>query len=280
MTTLAALVGADQRGENFYRPCSLYLASDSRISWQISGRTVCWDSGRKVFASRTRPDLLAYVGDVFFPSLALAQIISAIDANALYPENASPLERFSRITMSLKKSFGGLPVESQRGFTIVYATRESEKLDCTFHMFTLTWSPKGGWSEESLDVPHSSSSLLILGSGEAAVEKWQKRWHSSTQGGTSRAIFSAFCNAISSGQDPRSGGAPQLVGLYRIGPGRAFGIVHDDRPFVFGMQMDEIAAAAATVEWRNTVFERCDFKGDLLPDAKRHHVPRGLRKKA
>jgi len=280
MTTLVALVGADQRGQDFYRPCSLYLASDSRITWPVSGRNICWDNGRKVFACTTRPDLLAYVGDVFFPSLALAQIISAIDANAFYPESATPPQRFSLITASLKESFAGLPVENQRGFTIMYATRESEKLDCTFHVFTLTWSLKRGWDEERLEVPQTSSSILVLGSGEAAVEKWQKRWQSSTQGGTSRAVFSAFCNAIYSGQDPRSGGAPQLVGIYRIGPGRTFGIVHKKKPILLGMQIDEVAAAAATVEWRNTVFERCDSKGNLLPTAQRHHVPRGLRKKA
>jgi hypothetical protein len=280
MTTLAALVGADQRGRDLYRPGSLYLASDSRISWEDQNFTLTWDRGRKLFASSSRPDLLGYVGDVFFPSLVLAQVTSAIDVGAMYPTDASPSERFSLIQKSIKASFGGLPENTKRGFIIIYATREMEKLNSTFHMFTLAWNPNAGWAEQSIEVPQRSSTLLVLGSGEAAVEKWHERLNSSSQGSTSRAVFSAFCDAVYSGQDPKTGGAPQLVGLYRIGPGRAFGVVHDGKPFVFGMPLDEASAmGASTLEWRNTFFERCDANGQYLPEAQRHHVPRGLGKR-
>lgn len=74
MTAFAAWVGVDQRG-----PASLYLASDRRISW--SGQPFrTWDSGRKVFACSTHPDVFGYVGDVLFPSLVLGQVATLIDS--------------------------------------------------------------------------------------------------------------------------------------------------------------------------------------------------------
>lgn len=65
MTAFLSWVGVDHRG-----PASLYLASDSRISW-TDNEVRSWDRGRKVFACSRTPDVLGYVGDVLFPSLVL-----------------------------------------------------------------------------------------------------------------------------------------------------------------------------------------------------------------
>lgn len=57
MTSLVVWTGVDSRA-----PASIYLASDSRLSWD-NGDT--WDFGRKVFASHRYPDILGYYGEVF-----------------------------------------------------------------------------------------------------------------------------------------------------------------------------------------------------------------------
>jgi hypothetical protein len=269
MTSFVAWVGADSRG-----PASLYLASDSRISW---GAGSTWDHGRKLFASTRHPDLLGYVGDVLFPSLVLSQLISAINAGALYKIGAMPDERFCCIRDTIRDSFNHLPSSARHTFTIVYGTREGEGIGARFSLWILVWNPVRGWAESTFPLPIRSSSLWVSGSGEDAIQQWQSRWNSSSQGGTSRAVFSAFCSAISSGSDPNSGGAPQLVGLYRKGPARTIGTVAYGTAYLFGMPLPHaVQAQTSEIEWRNVTFERCDATGKRLPDAQRHYTPRGL----
>jgi hypothetical protein len=76
MTTLISWIGVDSR-----KPSSLYIASDSRLSWASSD--AYWDRGRKVFSSKRLPHIWGYCGDVLYPSLALGQIIAAVDNSNL-----------------------------------------------------------------------------------------------------------------------------------------------------------------------------------------------------
>lgn len=269
MTTFAAWIGVDPRG-----PGSIYLASDSRISW---GTALNWDRGRKVFASSNHPDILGYIGDVLFPSLALAQVTSAIDAGVMYSIVASPAERFKQIESSVKASFTLYPKNQRQPFAIIYATREGEFSNSVFHLYILSWNPLVGWKGAEMPMPDKSSTLCILGSGGTALSEWQTRWESSTESGTSRAVFSAFCDALYSDQDPRTGGAPQLVGVYRKGSGRVFGVIYDENPFLFGMRLEkDVASASSDLQWRNRFFERCDAQGRLIQGAKKHRVPESL----
>jgi hypothetical protein len=72
MTTIVAWLGVDSRG-----PASLYLASDSRITW---GPSTSWDVRRKLFVCRTQPYLFGYAGEAFAPTHLLGQITERIDA--------------------------------------------------------------------------------------------------------------------------------------------------------------------------------------------------------
>ena len=63
MTTVIAWAGVDQRAV-----ASLYLASDSRITWQ-NGET--WDRATKVFGAQTQPHMFAFAGDAFFMTQVL-----------------------------------------------------------------------------------------------------------------------------------------------------------------------------------------------------------------
>ena len=107
------------------------------------------------------------------------------------------------------------------------------------------------------------------------VNKWQDRWQSSSQAGTSRAVFSAFCDALRSQEDPKTGGAPQVVGLYRKGTGRCFGVVSENNKFILGLLIDH-NPDDSLVEWRNTLFERCGSDGKRIKTAQVHHAPKGL----
>jgi hypothetical protein len=78
MTTLVCLVGVDQR-----KPSSVYIGSDSRISWGDSDTV--WSQGRKVFACANSPRVFGYVGDVTFPALAIPTIVDLIDKGAVDP---------------------------------------------------------------------------------------------------------------------------------------------------------------------------------------------------
>jgi len=269
MTSFIAWVGVDSRS-----PSSLYLASDSRISWTP---TIGWNHGRKLFASRSSPDALGYVGEVLFPSLALAQITSAIELGALFPANASPPLRIHRVESALKASHDSFPQGMRHPFTIVYAYRESSGMSSQFHIVTFEWAQGSQWTRTSVGLPESSGVVCMFGSGEQVVQKWISRWTSSSQGGTSRAVFSAFCNALSSHEDPQTGGAPQLVGLYRTGPSRVIGISHETTPTLLGMAIDPMECDTdQRLEWRNPAFERCDAFGARLSGAQSHHIPPGL----
>jgi hypothetical protein len=108
------------------------------------------------------------------------------------------------------------------------------------------------------------------GSGSAAVAAALAASHGTRSEGTSRAVFSAFAEALDKGIDVNSGGAPQPVGLYRVGPGRTFGIVDHGRRFLHGLPVIGRVAKHG-LEWRNELFERCDgTTGKRLIDAQRH----------
>jgi hypothetical protein len=150
-------------------------------------------------------------------------------------------------------------------------------MDTSFALFELNWSPAQGWQERSIAVPSGKSAIVaVYGSGEESVKSSLERWEKSEVGRTSRSIFSAFCDSLSSTVDPRSGGAPQLVGLYRKGPAETFGVVYNAQRYLHGLCVDE-SPWLGGVEWRNDLFERCDWKsGQRLEDAQRHARPRQL----
>lgn len=267
MTSLVSWAGVDSRG-----PASIYIATDSRISW---GPGSTWDAGRKVFAGRSRPEVFGYVGDVLFPSLVLGQVADMVET-PLASDGPDAPARFQRIKDLLKSAFESLPASQRRAFQIAYARRQGEGMEAQFRFFALSWSESAGWQSKEENVRGVSDSIVIWGSGSSTVQLWKERWNKSSQGGTSRAVFSSLCDAVGSGNDPLSGGAPQLVGLYRVGSARTIGVVHDGRPFVYGLQVEPADHAGDRLEWRNRLFERCDARGSRLVSAQPHHSPRGL----
>ncbi len=270
MTSLVTWVGVDSRG-----PSSIYLASDSRISWN---NTQAWDYGRKLFVAIKYPDILGYYGDVLFPSQVLGRVIDLIDADLLLTRSDLPQLRLEKIASIVSKSFKKYPREqvAQRTFTVVYCTRHGEGMASVFYLALLSWSDASGWNETWLNIPAESGIIGIFGSGERAVAKWYSYWSKTPEARTSRIVFSAFCDALQSGEDNLSGGAPQLVGLYRKGVGEIFGIIYKTERYITGLPVDESAQLEA-IEWRNSLFERCDWHTkEPLQGAQRHNRPKGL----
>jgi hypothetical protein len=271
MTTFVAWLGVDSRG-----PASIYFASDSRVSW---GSNLAWDHGRKLFACRRYPDILGYIGDVLFPSQVLGQLVDIIDADLLFGSSDSPESRWMKIASIVQDSFGTYPASKSSDFTIVYCTRESSGMTSVFHMCTLNWTQDGGWvNRVSIDLPGESGGIRVYGSGQESMRKWCSYWSKTKQGRTSRSVFSAFCDGLASGEDRQSGGAPQLVGIYRQGAAETFGVVYNSKRYIYGIPVDASDRLGA-VEWRNGLFERCDSRTmQRLEGAQRHPRPRGLGK--
>jgi len=254
---------------------SVYIASDSRISWSTPSLKV-WDFGRKLFASRNYPEILGYCGDVLFPSQTLAQVIEHIDAGLLFSNEDTPQTKCDKIDAIIQKSFSKYPVLlSNTTFSIVYCTRQDLGKQPVVYIWILTFKA-GNWDRKLLELPRKSDFVEALGSGKKTVKYFQKKWSSSEKNNkkTSRYVFSAFCDALKNEEDPLSGGSPQLVGIYRKDAAKNFGVIYNGERYLFGLPVHQ-DAIGEEIEWRNELFERCDGKNKIVQDgAQRHARPK------
>jgi len=272
MTTFIAWVGADSRGT-----ASVNFATDSRISWGVSGN-VHWDMARKTFSSNVSADIFAYVNDVMFPSMVLGQIINAIDNGVFFGSDDRCEVRFSKVAEYIKNSHKLYPREYRESFCIFHGARVGTGFESEFAINIISWDKRTtNWEIARVSIPSTSSAIRIDGSGKNVVSKWSERWSSSSQGGTSRAVFSSFCNAVYSGDDKFTSGVPQIVSLYRKDFGKTIGFVDSGKAFLSGAELSlSKNAINSNVEWRNRYLERCDIFGNLIFGAKKHHIPKGL----
>lgn len=271
MTTLIAWWSRDQE-----RFAALHVATDSRISWGSSSRR--WDAGRKVFASTTTPDICAYCGDVVFPALVLSQLTSAADQGALFSAEATAAERHEIIVDGLKTSFQRRHDAPDESFTVVHASRKGEGADAMPLLWRTTFNKDGKtWTDGPVEIDEAAPGVvMIAGSGSSALKAEALRWKESYIGGTSRSIYSAFCEAISSGSDPLSGGAPQMASLYPKGGGQTVGTFHQGQSYLHGLPLAE-AANPAGFEWFDDLFQRVDPQTGAVRDgAARHAKPKSV----
>jgi hypothetical protein len=246
------------------------VATDSRFSWQAGRHVETWDLGRKTFASAKFPDVAGYWGDVLFPVVTLSQFFSNLDAGVVAADASSTEARFKALKEALRISFDAVPVGQRRPFTIVHVSRDGSGMTGLFRIRTLSWAPRTAWTRETLPLPATSAAVHLGGSGAGTTRLHLQGWMESTQGGTSRAVYSAFLDGLLSAGDQYSGGPPQLVGLYRIGSGRAFGTILGTQRFLHGAPVTS-ASIDDALEWRNEVFERVSGDtGKRLPEAQRH----------
>ena len=130
-------------------------------------------------------------------------------------------------------------------------------LKSRFHLFEASFRARRPPQIRALEMPARSDVLSELGSGASVFHDYFRAWSQSDAGGTSRAVFSALADAIRSGRDRRTGGAPQLVGLYRKGSARPIGVVWEGRRWLFGMEVRD-EGSLINVTWHNALFEIAD----------------------
>jgi hypothetical protein len=265
MTTFMAWVAVDDR-----LPSAIYLASDSRITWGT--QRIRWDSGRKLFACAKHPDLFGYVGDVVFPSLVLGQIVEAADRGLLFDVGAGPNKKHVAFVQAVKNSFTARQSAPTLDFSIVHITGSLEAA-ITFHAWELSYNASAStWTDSPpIPMPQKKSELLLpLGSGAKPLKARYNHVKSRLQGDTSRAVFWAFCDALAAGDDPLTGGAPQLVGLYSNLKAKSFGIVFQGRRYFLGMPLPG-SPEDSEIEWRDEKFQRINGATlELIDGAQRH----------
>ncbi len=270
MTTLLSWTGIDTHG-----PASIYIASDSRISW---GRGKYWNVGRKIFASKTSPEIFGYCGSVTFPIQILGQLVELIDSGLLFVAGDSFAVKLEKLRIKINDSYRSQPISQYDACEIIYASRVGSKMSSTFHAAIIKVSTKGVIAEDCV-LPDTSGIIASTGTGKPSLQhsydEWtgQKAKNLQERGRTSRSVFGAFCDALASGKDPYSGGPPQLVGLYKVGPAISFGVIHNGSRFMNGLEIND-NPFLNNIEWRNDLFERCCGKTmNILEKAQRQPRP-------
>lgn len=267
MTSFAACIAFDSRA-----PSSLYFISDSRITWNITDKI--WNSGRKTFSAKNTPDIFGYVGCAFLPTVIISQIVEQLDLGLICSSAAESDYRHSRILKSLKRSMHSLSGVNGSNFSIFHGTRQNEFMDSQFKLWQSNFSSSGKFIDDhEINIVYRKSHFAkIDGTGKGAVEVALANTSGSEFAGTSRSAIGAFCQALSAGDDLMSGGAPQLVGIYRKDPARTFGFVWKGKKYLSGLEVTQ-AEYWDGIQWRNSSLERCDGKtGEKLANAKKHEA--------
>jgi hypothetical protein len=268
MTTLIAWISIDQRA-----PSAFYMASDSRISW--GSERARWDAGRKLFTCRRHPDIFGYTGDVVFPSLVLGQITEAADAALLFRSDDDSENRHAKFLTAVRASFSRRHNAPDADFRILHGSRQFSGPKAQFKLWCLSFrAATRSWSDTAIDIPFRQSTLLAaFGSGAESMTSHSRQWETA-QGGTSRAIFGAFCDSLRSRADPLSGGIPQLVGMYHTRMPQAFGIICDNQRYLHGFPLPP-EVHSNVMEWRDELLQRVDGTTlKIMQGAQRHARPR------
>lgn len=253
MTSIMGWVSYDSRALSAF-----HLISDSRITWGSKNRR--WDAGRKLFACTTSPDLLGYCGDVLFPLLTLGQIVEAANSGLLLNPEDDANERHRIIVERIKDSFRHRHNAVDRFFEIFHVARDGSGMSCSFKAWKTTFNPVNpSWNDEAIAIPAITEVAFISGTGSSSVKYNKDKWFSSDIKGTSRSLFGAFCDSLLEEDDPLSGGAPQLVSIYKKGSGRSIGIVHNNKRYFHGLSLDA-DIGVDNIEWRDANFQITDGK--------------------
>jgi len=251
MTLLSSWLGVDSRG-----PSSIYILSDSRISWGDSAK---FDYGKKVFGCENSPDIFGYCGDVLFPSIVLNQIICIADQGLLFKENATCEQKSQAVINKLIQSFKNYPNEvngiTTSSLEIIHCSRDD---NFSFYCKKMKWKKSTNkWSGETIEFEEHSDKLFVVGSGaKEFLVKYKKYWESENKK-TSRALFHCFTDTLNDIKDKYCGGAPQLVGLYRIGNARHYGMIYNGKRYFQGVEIDNLINFD-NIQWRNELMEICD----------------------
>ncbi len=267
MTSLATAISIDSRG-----PAALYIMTDSRITWKdFPG---AWDAGQKTFASHIAPHIFGFCGDASFPPSVARQVLERIDYKLL----TDITDAYSVHIQIVKSINASLSVASSKFFDVFsfyHGARDGEGMGCKFRLWRTDYSRKlDRTTDTEIEIASEYSQLVrVDGTGRPYIQSVEGRWDATTAAKTSRAAMWAFCEALASGADPHSGGPPQLVGIWRVGGARRFGIIWNDQRYVAGLPVAK-SEELRNINWFNERFERCDaLTGKRIQSAQAQEKP-------
>lgn len=284
MTTVIAWYGADSKKlpkgpatsstMQLLIPASLYFASDSRISWEDTSRPYpSWDYAKKVFASHSTPDIFAFSGSVEAGVVLLSQVVSLVDHGVLFSDCDIPTRRFRKFSYAIQRTWKSYPRKASIYLSFLHGFRFGEGVSSRFYVGVMRWSPASqSWTQSLTECPTNKASSVLdgIGTGHKEALKWIEIRNQTDDANTSRAMFTGLCDSIKAESDADSGGAPQLVGLYRRFNGKSFGVVWEGKRYFDGQPLQQVHVND-TLEWRNEIFECVDgISGTLLPGAQAH----------
>jgi len=268
MTTLAVSLSVVARG-----PCALYLLTDSRITWGTSADR--WDGGQKTFHSRRFPDIFGYCGDAYFPPMMLRQIVEQLDAGLLCGDDSVPEHRHMILLSAMKNAIDRISVNPPRiDFVIYHGARTGSGMQSKFSLWETRYlQNEAAWIDAQRDIALTHSYLAqVAGSGANSIKRENAKWQATSAAQTSRSSIWAFFGSLRSNSDKLSGGPPQMVGLWRIGSGRPFGVVWNGWPYVAGLRASG-DLSNRDFRWFDESFEPCDATGKRLKPSKAHFRP-------
>ena len=267
MTVLIGWIGVDSRV-----PCSAYLLSDSRISW--NSRLDTYDYGRKLFAFKNSPDILGYCGEVLFPSQVLSQICELESNGLLFSASDTSSQRSQKVLEQIKEQYRSYPTHARNNTTIFHICRD---IDCSFSAYKYSYDDRCNlWRTEYLPTPTDKSAIIIHdGSGASEFNRLYSKYQKGDLSDTSRNIFQCFCDMLSNTIDASCGGPPQLVGLYngKKFNGLTYGIIYGGSRYFCGSPYQD-QGNHECVRWYNENFEICDGHSmEIRPSAMRQPNP-------
>lgn len=265
MTLIVSWIGVDDK-KSKKKIASLYLASDSRYSWGNLGK---YDNGVKVFRCLNAPEIFGFCGDVLFPSNLVSQLITQIDNGLFFSGSETSDVKSKKIANFISEAVKYYPiVVFNQNFTIIYGTRIADD----FHLFKYIHNYKTrAFDYEEINLPLESGKVFSGGSGSEEFDKNYQSYENPKHNeyGTSRGVYQCFVRTLINIKDKYSGGAPQIVGLYRKGNAVLFGSVITKKLYIYGQEFIQ-NTNAGNIEWRNENFERTNPEtGKILDGAQR-----------
>ena len=212
-----------------------------------------WDHGRKVFSCMKQPEIFGFYGDVLAVSQALSQLTTLIDLGFILTPEMTAFAKAQAVSEFLFKT---LPASGPVNASVLYATRVGSDMASIFSAWEMSYST--GWAVHKLPLPSQSNIIAARGSGADSVKKSLASWSGTKADGTSRAVFSAFCDAVRSGSDEGTGGAPQLSVIYRH-QAEILGVIFQGKRYVNGVPVSG-DLGMENIKWRNELFEICDWE--------------------
>jgi hypothetical protein len=249
MTLIISWIGVDDKKDG-KSIASIYIASDSRYTW---GNVDKYDYGIKVFGSTRYPEIFGFCGDVLFPSTVLGQLIPQIDNGLMLNDNDDGKTKNKKIFDYIGTSLESYPKAFLGGtFTLLHGSRIGK----VFKLYKISFKEKSLHNEE-ISLPNISTKVYSGGSGAKEFDEnwlnWKNERHNNFK--TSRGVYHCLHHTLNEIKDIRTGGLPQIIGLYREKNARLFGIIEDNKKYIYGKE-SSANIDSTSIEWRNENFER------------------------